>query len=67
MKNPETEAISGFYRNLLLHSAENQPPEPVKTKTSPFRSLDRTYNLIEGAFTREKSKERKTYFYKPVV
>jgi hypothetical protein len=46
---------------------DNQPPEPVKTKTSPFRSLDRTCNLIEEVFTKEKSSERKTYIWKPVV
>ena len=46
---------------------DNQPTEPVKTKTSPFRNLDRTCNLIEEVFTREKSIERKTYFCKPVV
>jgi len=46
---------------------DNQPTEPVKTKTSPFRSLDRTCNLIEEVFTREKSSRRKTYIWKPVV
>jgi hypothetical protein len=39
----------------------NQPAEPVKIKTSPFRNLDRTCNLIEEVFRREKSTRRKTY------
>jgi hypothetical protein len=39
----------------------NQLAEPVKIKTSPFRNLDRTSNLIEEVFTREKSSGRKTY------
>jgi hypothetical protein len=36
-------------------------------KTSPFRSLDRTCNLFEEVFRIEKSSERKTYIWKPVV
>jgi len=52
---------------FLSKYQDNQPAEPVKIKTSPFRNLDRTCNLIEEVFTREKSTERKTYFCKPVV
>jgi hypothetical protein len=39
----------------------NQPAEPVKIKTSPFRNLDRTSILIEEVFTIEKSSRKKTY------
>jgi hypothetical protein len=46
---------------------DNQTPEPDKIKTSPFRNLDRTCNLIEEVFTREKSSRRKTYIWKLVV
>jgi hypothetical protein len=52
---------------FLLKYQDNQTTEPVKIKTSPFRNLDRTCNLIEEVFTREKSKERKTSFCKSVV
>jgi hypothetical protein len=52
---------------FLSKYQDNQPAEPVKIKTSPFRNLDRTCILIEEVFTREKSTERKTYFCKPVV
>jgi hypothetical protein len=52
---------------FLSKYQDNQPAEPVKIKTSPFRNLDRTCNLIEEVFREEKSIERKTYFCKPVV
>ncbi|HUX58734.1 MAG TPA: hypothetical protein VMV77_17315 [Bacteroidales bacterium] len=52
---------------FLSKYQDNQPTEPVKTKTSPFRNLDRTCNLIEEIFRREKSSERKTYIWNPVV
>ena len=52
---------------FLSKYQDNQPAEPVKIKTSPFRNLDRTCNLIEEVFTREKSIEKKIYFCKPVV
>jgi len=52
---------------FLSKYQDNQPTEPVKTKTSPFRSLDRTRILIEEVFRREKSLRRKTYICKPVV
>jgi hypothetical protein len=52
---------------FLSKYQDNQPSEPVKIKTSPFRNLDRTCNLIEEVFTREKSSEKKTYIWKPVV
>jgi len=52
---------------FLSKHQDNQPSEPVRIKTSPFRNLDRTCNLIEEVFTREKSRERKTYFSKSVV
>jgi len=52
---------------FLFKYQDNQPAEPVKIKTSPFRNLDRTCNLIEEVFRIEKSKEKKTYFCKPVV
>jgi hypothetical protein len=52
---------------FLSKYQDNQPAEPVKIKTSPFRNPDRTYNLIEEVFTREKSTERKTYFCKTRV
>ena len=45
----------------------NQLAEPVKIKTSPFRNLDRTCNLIEEVFREEKSSRKKTYICKPVV
>jgi hypothetical protein len=32
---------------FLSKYKNNQPQEPVKTRKSPFRSLDRTCNLIE--------------------
>ena len=44
---------------------DNHLVEPVKIKTSPFRNLDRTCNLIEEAFRREKSKKRKLIFVNP--
>jgi len=47
---------------FLSKYQNNQLAEPVKIKASPYRNLDRTCNLIEEAFRREKSKERKTYF-----
>jgi len=47
---------------FLFKYKANQPAEPVKIKTSPFRNLDRTCNLVEEVFKREKSKEKKTYF-----
>lgn len=40
----------------------NQLAEPVKIETSPFRNLDRTCNLIEKVFTKEKSIKRKLIF-----
>jgi len=46
---------------LLYKYQDNQPAEPVKIKTSPFRNLDRTCILIEEVFTGEKSSRRKTY------
>ena len=49
---------------FLSKYQDNQPAEPVKIKTSPFRNLDRTCNLIEEVFTREKSSRKKTYFCK---
>jgi len=52
---------------FLSKYQDNQPSEPVKIKASPFRNLDRTCNLIEEVFTREKSSEKKTYIWKPVV
>jgi len=52
---------------FLSKYQDNQPAEPVKIKTSPFRNLDRTCDLIEEVFTREKSTKRKTYFCKTVV
>jgi hypothetical protein len=52
---------------FLSKYQNNHLAEPVKIKTSPSRNLDRTCNLIEEVFTREKSKEKKTYFCKPVV
>jgi hypothetical protein len=42
----------------------NQLAEPVKIKTSPFRNLDKTCNLIEEVFTREKSIEKKNLYLK---
>jgi len=50
---------------FLSKYQNNQPAEPVKTKTSPFRNLDRTCNLIEEVFRKEKSKEIKLIFIKP--
>ena len=52
---------------FLSKYQDNQPTEPVKIKTSPFRNLDRTCNLFEEIFRREKSSKRKTYICKPVV
>jgi hypothetical protein len=46
---------------FLSKYQDNQPAEPVKIKTNPFRNLDRTCILIEDVFTREKSSRRKTY------
>jgi hypothetical protein len=46
---------------FLSKYQDNQLAEPVKTKASPYRSLDRTCNQIEEVFTREKSSKRKTY------
>jgi len=45
---------------FLCKYQDNHLAEPVKIKSSPFRNLDRTCNLIEEVFTREKSAERKT-------
>jgi hypothetical protein len=50
---------------FLSKYQDNHLAEPVKIKTSPFRNLDRTCNLIEEAFRREKSKERKLIFVNP--
>jgi hypothetical protein len=50
---------------FLSKYQDNHLAEPVKIKTSPFRNLDRTCNLIEEVFTREKSKERKLIFVNP--
>jgi hypothetical protein len=52
---------------FLSKYQDNQPAESVKINTSLYRNLDRTCNLIEEVFTREKSIEKKTYFCKPVV
>jgi hypothetical protein len=46
---------------FLSKYQDNQPTEPIKTKTSPLRSLDRTCNLFKEVFRIEKSSERKTY------
>ena len=40
----------------------NQPAEPANIKTSTFRNLDRTWNLIEEVFTREKSTKKINLF-----
>jgi hypothetical protein len=45
---------------FLSKYQDNQPAEPVKIKTSPFRNLDRTCILIEEVFREEKSIEKKT-------
>jgi hypothetical protein len=37
---------------FLSKYQDNQPAEPVKIKTSPFRNHDRTRILIEEVFTR---------------
>jgi hypothetical protein len=65
--DPGKQILSGSIMIFLSKYQDNQPAEPVKTKTSPFRSLDRTCNLIEEVFSREKSSEIKTYIWKPVV
>ena len=52
---------------FLSKYQNNQPTEPVRIKTSPFRNPDGTCNLIEEVFTREKSLRKKTYIWKPVV
>jgi hypothetical protein len=46
---------------FLSKYQDNQPAEPVKIKTSPFRNLDRTCILFKEVFTRKKSSKRKTY------
>ena len=47
---------------FLSKYQDNQTTEPVKIKTSPFRNLDRTCNLIEEVFTRENHQEEKLIF-----
>ena len=47
---------------FLSKYQDNQPTGPVKTKTSPFRSLDRTCNLIEEVFRRENHQKEKLIF-----
>jgi hypothetical protein len=46
---------------FLSKYQDNQPAEPVKTKTSSFSSLDRTCDLIKEVFRIEKSSEIKNY------
>jgi hypothetical protein len=36
------------------------------TKTTPYKTLDKTYNLFEEIFTREKSLEKKLIFEIPL-
>ena len=45
---------------FLSKYQDNQLAEPVMTRTSPYRSLDRTCNQIEEVFTREKFSEMNT-------
>jgi len=52
---------------FLFKYQDNQAAEHVKIKTGPFRNLDRTCNLNEEVFIKEKSKEMKTYICNPVV
>ena len=59
--------LSGSIMIFLSKYQDNKPAEPVKIKTSPFRNLDRTFNLIEEVFTREESSGRKTYIWEPMV
>jgi len=40
----------------------NKIAEPVKTKTSPSRSLDRTCNLIEDVFRKKNHQLEKLIF-----
>jgi predicted amidophosphoribosyltransferase len=47
---------------FLSKYQDNQTTEPVKIKTSPFRNLDRTYNLIEEVFRRKNHQEEKLIF-----
>jgi hypothetical protein len=47
---------------FLSKYQDNQTTEPVKIKTSPFRNLDRTCNLIEEVFTIENHQEEKLIF-----
>jgi len=44
---------------FLSKYQDNQLAEPVKTKSSPFRSLDRTCNLIEEAFRKKNHQKEK--------
>jgi len=47
---------------FLSKYQDNQIAEPVKTKSSPFRSLDRTCNLIEEAFRKKNNQKEKLIF-----
>jgi hypothetical protein len=50
---------------FLSKYQDNQPAEPVKTETSPFRSLDRTCNLIEEVFRKKNHQIEKLIFVNP--
>jgi hypothetical protein len=50
---------------FLFKYQDNQPAEPVKIKTSLFRKLDRTCNLIEEVFTRKNHQKEKLIFENP--
>jgi len=50
---------------FLSKYKDNQPTEPVKTKTSPFRSLDRTCNQIEEVFREKNHQKEKLIFVNP--
>ncbi len=47
---------------FLSKYQDNQTTEPVKIKTSPFRNLDRTCNLIEEVFRRKNHQKGKLIF-----
>ena len=47
---------------FLSKYQDNQLAEPVKTKTSPYRSLDRTCNQIEELFSGKKLQKGKLIF-----
>ena len=50
---------------FLSKYQDNQPAEPVKIKTSPFRNLDRTCNLLKKYSQEKNQQKEKLIFVKP--